>query len=44
MGGTAAIEATGGWAALNLVVVPPTLIAATLAVWHWSARARLAPA
>jgi predicted MFS family arabinose efflux permease len=39
-----AIEATGGWAALNLVVVPPTLIAAGLVVWHWSARARLAPA
>jgi len=39
-----AIEATGGWAALNLVVVPPTLIAAGLVVWHWSARARLAQA
>jgi MFS family permease len=39
-----AIEATGGWAALNLVVVPPTVIAAVLVVWHWSARARLAPA
>jgi MFS family permease len=39
-----AIEATGGWAALNLVVVPPTLIAAGLVIWHWSARARLAPA
>jgi MFS family permease len=38
------IEATGGWAALNLVVVPPTLIASALVVWHWSARARLAPA
>jgi MFS family permease len=39
-----AIEATGGWAALNLVVVPPTMIAAGLVVWHWSARARLAHA
>jgi predicted MFS family arabinose efflux permease len=39
-----AIEATGGWAALNLVVVPPTLIAAGIALWHWSARARLATA
>jgi len=39
-----AIEATGGWAALNIVVVPPTLIAAGLAIWHWSARTRLATA
>lgn len=39
-----AIEATGGWAALNLVVVPPTVIAAALVIWHWSARTRLAPA
>jgi predicted MFS family arabinose efflux permease len=39
-----AIEATGGWAALNLVVVPPTVAAAALVIWHWSARARLAPA
>jgi MFS family permease len=39
-----AIEATGGWAALNLVVLPPTAIAALLVIWHWSARARLAPA
>ena len=31
-----AVEATGGWAALNLVVVPPTVIAAGLVVWHWS--------
>ena len=38
-----AIEATGGWAALNLVVLPPTLIAAAMVVWHWSTRARLAP-
>lgn len=39
-----AIEATGGWDALNLVVLPPTVIAAVLVIWHWSARARLAPA
>jgi hypothetical protein len=39
-----AIEATGGWAALNYEVVPPTVIAAGLVIWHWSVRARLAPA
>ena len=39
-----AIEATGGWTALNLVVVPPTLIAAALVIWHWTARTRLTPA
>ena len=39
-----AIEATGGWEALNLVVLPPTVIAAALVIWHWAARARLAPA
>jgi hypothetical protein len=39
-----AIEATGGWAALNYEVVPPTVIAAGLVIWHWSARARLASA
>jgi hypothetical protein len=39
-----AIEATGGWAALNLVAMPPTVVAAALVIWHWSARARLAPA
>jgi MFS family permease len=38
-----AIEATGGWAALNAVVVPPVLLASGLVVWRWSARARLAP-
>jgi MFS family permease len=38
-----AVEAIGGWAALNLMVVPPTLIAAGLVIWHWSARARLGP-
>jgi predicted MFS family arabinose efflux permease len=39
-----AIEALGGWDALNFVVLPPTLIAVVLVIWHWSARARLAPA
>jgi MFS family permease len=40
-----AIEATGGWTALNLVVVPPTLIAGALVIWHWTAaRTRLTPA
>ena len=38
-----AVEATGGWGALNLFVVPPTLIAAGLVIWHWTARSRLAP-
>lgn len=37
-----AIEANGGWAALNIVVVPPTVIAAALAIWHRASRARLA--
>ena len=37
-----AIEATGGWAALNAVAVPPVLFACGLVVWHWTARARLA--
>ena len=39
-----AIEAGIGWTALNLAVVPPVLIAVALVTWHWSARARLAPA
>ena len=39
-----AIEATGGWAALNLVILPPTVIAAALVIWHRFAAARLAPA
>ena len=39
-----AVEAIGGWEALNLMVLPPTLIAAALVIWHWTARARLAPA
>ncbi|MEJ0015442.1 MAG: MFS transporter [Acetobacteraceae bacterium] len=37
-----AIEATGGWEALNLVVIPPTAVAVVLVAWHWSARRRLA--
>lgn len=39
-----AIEARVGWTALNLAVVPPVLIAVSLVTWHWTARARLAPA
>lgn len=39
-----AVEAIGGWEALNLMVLPPTLIAAALVIWHWTARGRLAPA
>jgi MFS family permease len=39
-----AVEAIGGWQALNLMVLPPTLIAAGLVIWHWVARTRLAPA
>jgi len=39
-----AIEATGGWAALNLVVLPPAALATALVIWHWAWRARLAPA
>lgn len=39
-----AIEATGGWTALNLVVVPPLLIAIVVVGWHWATRPRLAPA
>lgn len=35
-----AIEATGGWEALNLTVVPPVLIAFVVVGWHWIARAR----
>jgi MFS family permease len=37
-----AIEATAGWGALNLSVLPAVLIAAGLVVWHWAARPRLA--
>ncbi|MEO8715785.1 MAG: MFS transporter [Acetobacteraceae bacterium] len=39
-----AIEATGGWAALNLSVMPPIIVALALVAWHWTTRARLAPA
>ena len=39
-----AVEAIGGWTALNLMVLPPTLVAAALVIWHWAARTRLAPA
>jgi MFS family permease len=39
-----AIEAIGGWTALNLVVLPPTVIAAALVIWHRFTQARLAPA
>jgi MFS family permease len=39
-----AIEAIGGWTALNLVVLPPTVIAAALVIWHRFAQSRLAPA
>ena len=37
-----AIEATWGWRALNLAVLPPVAIAAGLVLWHWAARARVA--
>ncbi len=37
-----AIETTGGWAALNLAVVPAILIAAVLVCWHMTARSRVA--
>jgi MFS family permease len=39
-----AIQATNGWAVLNLTVVPPVLIAITVVTWHWIARSRLAVA
>ena len=39
-----AVQATAGWAALNLTVVPPVIVAVSLIAWHWTARARLAPA
>ena len=38
--GSGAIEATGGWAALNLSVLPPLAVALGLVTWHWLARAR----
>ncbi len=39
-----AIQATNGWAALNLTVIPPILIAVAVVTWHWVARSRLAVA
>jgi len=35
-----AIQATHGWEALNLTVVPPVLIAFIVIGWHWIARHR----
>jgi len=39
-----AIQATDGWATLNLTVVPPVVIALAVVGWHWASRARLATA
>jgi MFS family permease len=39
-----AVQATAGWSALNLTVVPPVIVAVSLIGWHWLSRARLAPA
>jgi MFS family permease len=39
-----AVQASAGWAALNLTVVPPVLVAVALIGWHWASRARLAEA
>jgi MFS family permease len=39
-----AVQATAGWAALNLTVVPPVIVAVSLIGWHWAARSPLAPA
>jgi len=39
-----AIQATAGWEALNLTVLPPVAIALVVVCWHWAARSRLAPA
>jgi MFS family permease len=39
-----AVQATQGWDALNLTVVPPVLIAFLVVGWHWVARARVAVA
>jgi len=36
-----AIETTGGWAVLNLAVMPPIIAALALVTWHWATRARL---
>lgn len=38
-----AVEATGGWTALNLIVVPPTVVAVGLVIWHRLSRTRFAP-
>jgi MFS family permease len=35
-----AVEITGGWDLLNLIVVPPVLIAFVVVGWHWLARSR----
>ncbi|HQT77060.1 MAG: MFS transporter [Rhodospirillales bacterium 20-64-7] len=37
-----AVEATAGWNALNLTVVPPVLIAFIVVGWHWLGRTRMA--
>jgi MFS family permease len=37
-----AVQATQGWAFLNLTVVPPVLIAFGVVGWHWVARSRSA--
>jgi MFS family permease len=39
-----AVQATRGWDALNLTVVPPVLIALAVVGWHWVARSRVAVA
>jgi MFS family permease len=39
-----AIEASRGWEALNLALMPALAIAVGLTLWHWAARRRLAPA
>ena len=36
-----AIQATLGWEALNLTVVPPVVIAFVVVGWHWVARSRI---
>jgi predicted MFS family arabinose efflux permease len=35
-----AIHNSFGWAALNLTILPPVIIAVALVLWHWAARAR----
>jgi hypothetical protein len=37
-----AVQATRGWEALNLTVVPPVLIAFAVVGWHWTVRSRMA--